>query len=373
MRAIWLHTHPGDSSSARPSPHDEIVDQELADLFRLRTGSVFYGALVLAHQSGQLRFAGHIESEHDRFDIDRVWITGRRFTLTHNALHRTDALPHQFDRHIRAFGGDVQRVLRDLSVAVVGAGGTGSSVAERLVRLGVRRFQLFDPDQLSASNVTRVYGSTPADIGASKVDILARHLRGIAPDAEVMSHIGMITREDTAKALLDADVVFGCTDDNAGRLVLSRLTSFTLTPVIDSGVLLTSGTDGQLLGIDGRVTVLAPGAACLVCRNRVDLKRAAAEMRTPDEHHRLAGEGYAPALAGVEPAVVAYTTQVAAAAVGELIERLVHYGPEPVVAVGSDRTGWPRTGRCRARRRHEPRGPLPAFRRDNNRAKNQVA
>ena len=32
---------------------------------------------------------------------------------------------------------------------------------------------------------------------------------------------------------------------------------------------------------------------------------------------------------GIEPAVVAFTTQVAAAAVAELLERLVHYGPEP--------------------------------------------
>ena len=94
-------------------------------------------------------------------------------------------------------------------------------------------------------------------------------------------------------------------------------------------MLLSSGPGGQLLGIDGRVTVLAPGAACLVCRNRIDLQRAAAEMLTPDEYRRLADEGYAPALPDTEPAVVAYTTQTAAAAVNELLERLIHYGPEP--------------------------------------------
>ena len=51
-------------------------------------------------------------------------------------------------------------------------------------------------------------------------------------------------------------------------------------------------------------------------------------MLTPDEHRRLADEGYAPGLPGVEPAVVTYTTQVAATAVSELLERLVHYGPD---------------------------------------------
>jgi len=327
--AIWLHTHPGNGSSPRPSRHDRVVDEQLADLFRLRADADHYAAVVVAHRDGQLRFAGHLESEGERADIGRLWITGSRLQLAYNATHDAALLPEEFDRNIRAFGGDIQRVLGDLSVSVIGAGGTGSAVAEQLVRLGVQRLHLLDPEELSGSNVTRVYGSTPADIGRPKVDILAAHLQRIAPDAELTTTKGMVTEEANARALLDADVVFGCTDDNAGRLVLSRVASYLLTPVIDCGVLLSSGPTGQLQGIDGRVTVLAPGAACLVCRGRVDLARAAAEMMTPEEHNRLAGEGYAPALAGTEPAVVTYTTQVAAAAVSELVERLVHYGPNP--------------------------------------------
>ena len=53
-------------------------------------------------------------------------------------------------------------------------------------------------------------------------------------------------------------------------------------------------------------------------------------MMSPGEHQRRADEGYAPALEGVEPAVVTFTTQTAAAAVSELLERLIRYGPEPV-------------------------------------------
>jgi len=326
---IWLHTHPGQGSSPKPSHHDEVVDEQLSDLFRLRSGSPYYAAVIVSHDHGHLRFTGHVESDDGREDISRLWVTGRRFGLIPNALHAPRALPAQFDRNIRAFGGDIQHVLGDLRVAVVGTGGTGSSVAEQLVRLGVRRFQLFDPDMLTGSNVTRVYGSFPDNIGRPKIDVVAEHLQRIAPDADVRTCASMITVEETALALLDADIIFGCTDDNAGRLVLSRIASYLLTPVIDCGVLLSSGCGGQLEGIDGRVTVLAPGAACLVCRGRIDLQRAAAEMLAPNEHSRLADEGYAPALPGVEPAVVAYTTQVAAAAVSELLERLIHYGPEP--------------------------------------------
>lgn len=327
---IWLHTHPGIDSSPKPSRHDELVDRQLADLFRLRAGSPLYGAVTVAGPRGLPCFTGHIESESRRTEIDRLWVTGRRFALIQSWRHSMAPPSNQFDRNIRAFGREIQQVLGDLRVAVVGCGGTGSAVIEQLVRLGVRHLQLFDPDTLTAGNVTRVYGSYSHCVGEPKVNLSAAHVRRIAPDAEVTTAQAKITLESAARQLLDADVVFGCTDDNAGRLVLSRIASYLLTPVIDCGVLLSSGPGGQLVGIDGRVTVLAPGAACLVCRNRIDLRRAAAEMLDPSEHGRLAAEGYAPALTDPEPAVVAFTTQVAAAAVGELLERLIHYGPEPV-------------------------------------------
>jgi hypothetical protein len=122
--------------------------------------------------------------------------------------------------------------------------------------------------------------------------------------------------------------VFGCTDDNAGRVVLSRLSTYYLIPVIDCGVLVSSH-QGTLSGIDGRVTVLSPGYGCLVCRGRIDLRRAAAEQMSAEQRQRLAAEGYAPELEGIEPAVVAYTTLVAALAVNEMVERLVGYGIQP--------------------------------------------
>jgi hypothetical protein len=50
---------------------------------------------------------------------------------------------------------------------------------------------------------------------------------------------------------------------------------------------------------------------------------------TPDERRRLEDEGYAPALAHTEPAVVSFTTAVAATAVAEMLERFIGYGPEP--------------------------------------------
>jgi molybdopterin/thiamine biosynthesis adenylyltransferase len=327
---IWVHTHPGIDASPEPSGHDRVVDREIADLFRIRSGSPYYGALIFSPRQSQLAFTGHIQHEGGTpRQIERLWQTGDRWRLVRSYDSPLPQISSIFDRNVRAFGTDIQQTLGELNVGIIGCGGTGSAVAEQLVRLGVRHLILIDPDTLSTSNLTRVYGSTVSDVGQPKVEILARHLARIAPELRCQTIQSMITLEPAARCLIGCDVIFGCTDDNAGRLVLSRIATYLMTPVIDCGVLLTSDDAGQLTGINGRVTTLSPGQPCLICRNRIDLARAGAELLTPDERLRREDEGYAPALARTEPAVVTFTSLVGAAAVSELLERLIGYGPEP--------------------------------------------
>jgi hypothetical protein len=327
---IWFHTHPGLEGIPLASPHDRVVDNEIADLFRLRADARFYGTLIVSPRPDGLAFSGglHPESGANKA-ITHIWRVGNNWRMFRAFDAPGVEISSAYDRNIRAFGSGIQRALAELRVAVVGCGGTGSAVAEQLVRLGIRNLVLVDPDTLSASNVTRVYGSTPGDVGSPKVEVAHRHLLRIAPELQCKTLLSKVTLESVARALVGCDLVFGCTDDNAGRLVLSRLASFLLIPVIDIGVLLSSDRAGILSGIDGRVTILTPGAACLVCRGRIDLARAAAELLTSDEQLRLQAEGYAPALQGVEPAVVTFTTAVAAAAVSEMLERMTSYGPQP--------------------------------------------
>jgi len=328
--ALWFHTHPGEDAIPLPSTHDQQVDKDIADLFRLRTNSLFYGTVIASPRAEGIVLTGTLQRERQStILIDRFWLVGSRWRLFQAYSADIKPIDPIFDRNVRAFGSAIQNTLRQLHVGIVGCGGTGSAIAEQLVRLGIRELLLIDPDTLSLSNTTRVYGSVPARVGEPKVKVLHDHLTAIAPDLSCAILASTINRESSAKTLTDCDLVFGCTDDNAGRLVLSRIATFLLTPVIDVGVLLSSDDNQILIGIDGRVTVMAPGDACLVCRDRVNLALAAAELLTPEERRARTDDGYAPALPGVEPAVVAFTTAVAAAAVNELLERLLGYGSEP--------------------------------------------
>jgi molybdopterin/thiamine biosynthesis adenylyltransferase/proteasome lid subunit RPN8/RPN11 len=325
--AIWLHTHP--RGEPIPSKRDRIVDQQLVDVFRVRTGQDLYASVVISPSPGGFSFTGRLIGDDQDSAVTRCWVVGPRLQFI-SAFDApvSEQVPEMYDRQIRAFGGDVQRVLGDLKIGVVGCGGTGSAVTEQLARLGAHNLLLVDPDVVEETNLTRVYGSQPTKVGKPKAQVLADHVRRIAPLAIVESVIGRSTELSVAAALTNCDVIFACTDDNAGRMVLSRLASYYLAPMIDCGVLLSS-EGGKLLGIDGRVTVLAPGYPCLVCRDRIDLARAQAEQLDPEERRRRQDEGYAPELGRVEPAVVSYTTLVASIAVGELLERLTGYGPSP--------------------------------------------
>ena len=230
-----------------------------------------------------------------------------------------------FDRQIRAFGREGQALLSQLRVGIAGVGGTGSSVCEQLVRLGVKAITVADDDVVDETNLTRIYGAGRADIGKPKVQLAAENAARTGLGASVIPIQGRVTNEAVARRLRHCDIIFGCTDDNAGRAVLSRLAYWYLIPVIDMGFVITSA-DGAVTGLYGRVTTIGPGSACLLCRGRIDPEFARAEMLRPEERASLVDEGYAPGLGEPDPSVVAYTTMTASAAVAEMLERLIGFG-----------------------------------------------
>ncbi len=160
--ALWVHTHPGGDPT--PSRRDAIVDRQLEGPFTVRTGSEVYGSVVLSPSGTPAGFAftGAGRDGRESFRVTRAFVVGAHLRL----LQAHGTVPEAgdaglYDRQVRAFGGGLQTALGGLRVGLAGAGGTGSAVAEQLARLGVADVTVFDPDVLSASNTTRVYGSAP--------------------------------------------------------------------------------------------------------------------------------------------------------------------------------------------------------------------
>jgi len=327
---VFVHTHPG--GIARFSSHDDVVDGELAAATLALGAAAPYAALVVAGTPREPVLAARVYRNGVAEPVTAVRVTGGRLQLL-VAPDSPDASigyggdaagpAETFDRQARLLGAAGQRTLSALEVGVIGAGGTGSAVAEQLARLGVGVITIVDDDVVTPPTPTRGYGMTTADLGRPKAEVLAAHLNRIGLGSRIRPVVAGVQSPAGLAALRHADVVFACVDGHGGRLILNRWAWAHLAPVVDLAVLVSAGEE---VAIDSRVTWLAPGSACLLCRGRIDPALAYAENLDPEKRRALAGEGYVAAADTPQPAVVTLTTMVAALATTELILRLFGFG-----------------------------------------------
>ena len=316
---MFVHTHP--CGEAVFSHHDDAVDASLRAAVHRMGGDGRYVSLVVAGTQEEPAVVGRLFIQDDATPVDKLRIVGHRIRVIVSTPGAAPPARETFDRQIRMFGPAGQEILAALSVAVVGAGGTGSATAEQLARLGVGTITIVDDDIVTDPTLTRGYGMTVADIGRPKADVLAEHLRKIGLPTTIASVTVPIQNAVARYALGSADIAFSCVDGHGARLVLNRWAYAHLAPVVDMAVLV-SADAAAVTGVDGRVTWLAPSTACLLCRGRLDPALAYAEMLDPDERKRLAGEGYAREADTRQPAVVTLTSLVASLATTELLHRL---------------------------------------------------
>lgn len=257
--------------------------------------------------------------------IYEVRVLGRRFARLPLGEVPSPAIDLDvFSRQVLALGREGQAVLSEMRVGIVGVGGTGSSVAEQLARLGVRNFVIVDPDTFQASNITRVYGSDAGNIAGartSKVAIVKRNILRIAPEATVQDIARTVVDQGTLAVLSRCDVIFSCVDRQAPRSVLNEVAYQRFIPLIDVGVGL-STAEGSIMGGTVRATLVGPGLPCLYDYGVVRPDVIAAELLPDDTRRGRQVEGYVPALDDPAPSVIAFTTMAASLGVTVLLDIL---------------------------------------------------
>jgi molybdopterin/thiamine biosynthesis adenylyltransferase len=270
---IFAHSHPGPEA-----PVFSLVDlggeERLAAFLAHRHPANTHAALVVSEGGARARRLGGEE-------IRVVSIGASLQTIFDPSAPETFDLV-SFDRQIRAFGSAGQEAIRRIRVAIVGLGGTGSIVAQQLAHLGVCEFILIDPDIIEPSNLNRVANAALDDVHCPKSEVAARYIRAVANDATVACVNGDIIQEQTARELLNADFIFGCTDSHGSRAVMQQVSYQYMIPYIDMGVTI-AATKGQITHIFGRVQLLAPGLACFVCDGLLDPNEVRRDMMTAFE------------------------------------------------------------------------------------------
>ncbi|WP_035554618.1 ThiF family adenylyltransferase [Burkholderia sp. 9120] len=314
LSVVFVHSHPG--GFAEFSKQDDAEEEKFIPFFQSRVPGKLHGTLVMTQDA----LVGRIYAEC-RHDVEQIVVVGQRFRLYTRGGINDFAL---FDRQVRAFGPEIQLALSGLVVGIVGLGGTGSACAEQLARLGVGTLVLFDHDTLSKTNLNRVYGATLKDVGKNKAVIAKNRLDAIGLDTGVEAIPDSIEEQTVAKRLRDCDVVFGCTDRELPRAILSKLATAYHIPLIDMGVVIDSH-GGIIQGVYGRATTVLAGEPCLLCRGRISAEGLRVEGLSDSDRDRQVQQGYAPELATPAPAVIAFTTMVASHAVTELLHRLTGF------------------------------------------------
>jgi molybdopterin-synthase adenylyltransferase len=226
------------------------------------------------------------------------------------------AAEERYSRHVGLFGEEGQRRIGSCAVAIVGLGGLGSHVAQQLAYLGVRRYLLFDGDVVEASNLNRLIGATPGDVGAAKVQVAERLVGAIQPGTEVVAEPRHFDPGQDAAALAGADVLFGCVDEDSARLELLRVASELALPYADlASDVAPTGEFG------GRIVFAKNGERCLSCLGELDQHALARAQMTPEQ--RAADDVIygvdREALGEAGPSVVSVNGAVASLAVTEFL------------------------------------------------------
>lgn len=160
-------------------------------------------------------------------------------------------------------GENSDEVLGGLAVAVVGASGGGSHVAQQLAHVGFGKIHLIDHDHAEEHHRHRLIGISHAAVKHAwpKVDVLHRLMRRVYPEGRTIAHAKRW--QDVHEILRTCDLVFTCIDGYLAREEIERYLRRYLVPMIDIGMDVVKASIGHQ--IRGQIILSMPGYHCMRC------------------------------------------------------------------------------------------------------------
>jgi hypothetical protein len=326
MAILKIHSHPGGYEQF--SATDNESDHEFFDsVFGWSRSKHPHGSAVMLPE-GEI-FGRFFFDDLTHLPINKVSVSGD--IIEHFTFDRKFKYEEFAKRTIQAFGEKTYQMLSKMSIGVVGCSGTGSPVIEQLVRLGIGKIVLIDPDKVELKNLNRIINSTVKDAEneTSKVEMLSNAIKKIGLNTNLVCFkTNLYDSIDALKTLITCDLVFGCVDSVDGRYLLNQLCSFYLLPYFDLGVKLEADNSGGISQICGSVHYIQPGCSSLLTRgifNMEDLKASSQLRKNPEEYENLKKNSYIKNINVNNPAVISVNMQVSSHAVNEFLNRIHPY------------------------------------------------
>ena len=335
LSVVKVHSHP--TGYADFSPTDDEGDARLLPMIRgWVEDDIPHGSVVMLPDG---KMFGRVLRSGDALEpIHCISVPGDDLHFWYAAGGCGSDVPSFLASQAQAFGeGTIER-LRRLSIAVVGASGTGSPVVEQLMRLGVGELVIVDDDHMEDRNVNRVLNSTIGDALEErlKVDVQADAIERAGFTTRVIRVARNLWDPVAVRAVAQCDVLFGCMDSIDGRYLLNMLATYYTMPYFDVGVKLQAIPSGPKKGrireVCGTVHYLRPGRSSLLSRGLFTMSEVAAaglRRNDPDAHAQQVKDGYISGAAVQRPAVISVNMFAASLAVSEFLARLHPFREEP--------------------------------------------
>jgi len=159
---------------------------------------------------------------------------------------KQEIIPLRYLRNIGTIGLDGQIKLLQSTVAVVGAGGLGSTVIELLARQGIGHLVTIDNDRFAEQNLNRQIMSTEGNLRKYKVTVVSKRVKEINSATTVTTFRERLTRDNAEKLLGSAQVVVDGLDNLSSRLVVEQACRQLAIPYVYASI---GGFSGQLMTI----------------------------------------------------------------------------------------------------------------------------
>jgi molybdopterin/thiamine biosynthesis adenylyltransferase len=288
------------------------------------------GALVLATNA----VAGDIWTpDRRRREVSQTIVVGRNI----RRLHPSPPPPapqadHAYDRQARWFGDRGQRLLGDMKVGVIGAGGVGLPLATMLARLGVGALVVIDPDRVDETNLPRLdatrldalvpfrrlgaLGERVANRFSTRKTRLARRAaRRANRDIKFIGIPKNVIEPDAAAQLVDCDFLFLAADSHQARMVFNAVVHQYLMPGIQLGTRIDVDRDtGTVRDIRTNIRLVLPRSGCLRCNTLISASKLQDESIGVVERERNRYIDNVPA-----PSVITFNTFAAAQAANDFL------------------------------------------------------
>lgn len=284
-----VHSHP-EGYAVWPSKIDDKMDAYYSSYFGSFTPERPFLSMILSkNKDGQVQFSGRVFWKGVWIQCLDIQIVGERSQKISSSILKKEVPPDEvFERLSRltgAMGVESALSLWGAKVAIIGVGGTGSALFHSLVRACVGHIVIIDGDVVSISNSERVHGFHCDDVSGEpvfKVDIMKRLARGINPKTKVTTLKMNANSPEALRYLVECELIFGCTDSQVGKVLVSNLALRNLVPAVHVNVAMETKL-GRLHAEIAQVIRYGPELPCVYCRNLVNVRLLAQELMTEKE------------------------------------------------------------------------------------------